>query len=325
MRAFPAIGLLLSACTRPTPVTDTAAPVAVESPPVEIPPPRPVEIEVPAPEAPPAFERPAQWPAEVLYPRGYDPGLALLVVGDHGDLVIRHGVQGSTVAAVAARWTETLTAGGYTPREPCSQEAEYGCVWIGQGRIVAASTAVGWQGVIQTVVHWLPVGHTAAVKLPGACVAPPRRVRKISVQSSAVDQDGEYHEGNSAWVIDTSAGADLDGDGRPELYVPHARTGACPWDIPHDVYVMRGECGHLVGTIVGLVNETTHVARFEHGLRVVHTTAEWADHGGKRPEPTHHTRTRSYTFDGRRLRQTADAARDGICHHCGVSYCRETQ
>jgi len=37
--------------------------------------------------------------------------------------------------------------------------------------------------------------------------------------------------------------------------------------------------------------------------------------------PQHHIQTRTYTFDGTRLRLTGDDKTVGACHHCGVSHC----
>ena len=325
MRALPTLALSpLLACT-PAPVSDTAAPAPVEParPVAVVEPARPAAVAAPTPAAP--APRPAAWPAAVLVPAGFDFGRAALTVGDGGDLVLRHSVQDTTSAAVAERWTETLTAGGYTARAPCTQPPGYSCTWIGPDRIVELSAEPGWadRGV-DVVVHWLPAGHTPVARLPGPCVKPPQRARTIDVVSMGIDQFGERHQDSSYWRMGSDVGADLDGDGAPEIYVPHASQGRCPWDIPHDVYVMRGACGHLVGTIVGtLDDDATRLSRFEHGLRVAHTRASWTSHVREHPDPVHHTRTWTYTFDGRRLRQTDASAGDGVCHHCGVTRCRE--
>lgn len=327
MRALTIFGSsLLLACTRPAPASDSAAPSSVEAPGfvvAEAPP--PTAVVTPAPEPPPPAPRPAGWPAAALFPAGLDPGRATLAVGDHGDILLRHSVQDASLADVAARWAETMREGGFTAREPCTGTPKYECRWIGPDRTVDISAGPsGSGGGVDVAVHWLPVGHEPIARLPGPCVKPPKRTRDITVRSSAIDQDGEHREGSSHWQIDSDVGADLDGDGVPELYVPHAKAGRCPWDIPHDVYVMRGDCGHKVGTIVGTIDDATLLSRFEHGLRIIHTRASWASHGREHPEPVHHTRTWTYTFDGRRFEQTDASAGDGICHHCGVTSCSET-
>lgn len=278
----------------------------------------------PALEVPVTYPRPAEWPAAALYPATFDPARASLLVGDHGDLRIEHHLEDAKLAAVVATWTEELTRGGFTPREPCTDAATYACVWIGHDRLVVIAA---WPDSRTTGVHaavqWLPVGHVATTRLPGKCVTPPIVTRTMQVSARGIDQDGESRSGSSVHEVTTRPGADIDGDAQLDVLVPHAKQGKCPWDVPHDVYVMRGECGHKVGTIVGQIDDETSMSAFRKGLRRIHTHASWADHGSKSAVPEHHTRSRVFTFDGVRLKKTSDATRTGQCHHCGVVSCSE--
>lgn len=316
--------VLVVGCVRPvpTPVVETPTPAPVAEAPVVAPPPVAAE-HAPALPDPPAYARPADWPDALIFPTTLDPKHAVATIGDHGDLRLEHTTHGS-VAEVAKIWGDALGDAGFTPREPCTESEQHTCVWTGNDRIVTSSIASSWDGQgIDVTVHWLPKRHVAKVKLPGACVTPPVSQRVITVHAAGIDQEGEYRQAETRWDMTGHRSADLDGDGVGEMLVPHDSKGTCPWDVPHDVYVMRGACGHKVGTIVGQVDHATHLSKFTKGLRVIHTSASWADHGSKSPIPEHHTRERTFAFDGRRLKATSDETRSGRCHHCGVVRCTE--
>jgi hypothetical protein len=196
-------------------------------------------------------------------------------------------------------------------------------VWIGHGRTVGIEIGPGWdEGSVGASVQWLPPGHVPLARLPGPCVTPPERTREFEVHTGGIDQQGEFRQANSRWSLSTRPSIDLDGDGRADVLVPDAKRGDCPWEVPYDVYVMRGRCGHKLGTIVGGIDPVSFTSRFRNGLREVFTSADWASHGDALI-PEHHTRERRYVFTGRTLRQVQDITRSGRCHHCGVSSCSE--
>lgn len=285
--------------------------------------PRPQAAADPARPDPPTFTRPATWPAALVFPPQFDPEHAEVTEGPAGDLRVEHYVAGPPMTEVLARWNEALGAAGYTPREPCVAD-EPTCLYAAGDRLAVLEASANSDATsIDVALQLLPVAHVPVARLPGKCVTPPVRHREITVHSAGIDQQGEFRRSSTRWAIATHPGPDLDGDARGDVWVPQPTRNACPWEVPHEVYVMRGDCGHLVGTVVGHVDVPTRTAVFRRGLREVHTIAEWASGGGDRPEPEHHTRKRVYAFDGRRLKQIDGESRNGVCHHCGVSTCTD--
>ena len=97
-----------------------------------------------------------------------------------------------------------------------------------------------------------------------------------------------------------------------EVLVPRKGSpSACSEDVEYDVYVMRGACGHRVGSIVGEVFDM-ETARFHHGLRELASTRR-AGRGKQRVSWIHEERT--YRFDGKRLRESVEKTEE-TCHHC---------
>lgn len=267
------------------------------------------------------FARPAQWPPALLFPSIYDPGDASVSSGEGGDLRVTHHLADASYPEVAATWGEVLENGGFTRVAPCVEAPRHSCAWVGHDRRVGVDIGANGNGEVEATVQWLPVGHQPVSSLPGPCVKPPAQTREILVTSSGVDQQGEFRQASVRWLLSTTPLIDLDGDGQLDVVVPHAKDGTCPWEVPHDAYVMRGSCGHRIGTFVGFVDASSHVAGFDHGLRELHTAASWATRGGASLVPDHHTRSRRYAFDGQALRVVDDATRSGRCHHCSVSHC----
>jgi hypothetical protein len=197
-------------------------------------------------------------------------------------------------------------------------------VWTGHDRLVVVAIRPRRGSDHVTVsVQWLPIGHTPPTHLPGPCVEPPERQRELLIISSGVDHGGEFRRVRTRSTLTSHPAIDVDGDARLDVLVPHASGGACPWDVPHDVYVMRGTCGHKIGTIAGPLDAPTHTTTFHSGIREIRTSASWASTGKAEMVPDHHTRARSYRFDGQMLRQIQDDTRSGRCHHCSVSSCSE--
>jgi hypothetical protein len=290
--------------------------------------PSPAVVEALAPDAeptalPPEPEPPEGWPPALPWVTDAALTYAHVDVSAAGDVRVWWSAPSADLDAIRTRLLAALVEAAYELPAPC-EPASASCSLRRPDRLAALTTSVPYPEADTATVqlHLLPAGHRPRTRLPGECVEPPTRERTIVVSASGFDQDGEFRQARSEWSVRTGPGTDLDGDGVPEVYVPHTSKGRCPWDVPHDVYVMRGRCGHRVGTIVGLPDEQTSTARFVAGLRTITTTAEWAAYDGDFPEPNHHTRTRRYELRGDRLRKLADDEREGICHHCGAVSCR---
>ena len=323
-RLLPMSLVCLLACGRQasTPPKALAEPPSAIEP--TIPPPASSHDEDSAPTVaataePRSFERPTEWPEALPFPSDIDPEKAWIMEAPTGDLVLEYNAGNTDITAIAARWTDALASYGFELQAPC--EPQLGaCLHASEERLASVSTFSRDEGA-WVIIHLLPRHHVPIRKLPGPCVELPSPTREVVVHTSGIDQSGKHRERITNWTIAGHPGHDLDGDGRPEWFVPHQTAGKCPWEIPHDVYVVRGTCGHKVGTVVGQIEPSTRTARFRKGLREIHTTAGWATYGRVSPVPEHHERTRTFTFDGRRLRRTRDDTQSGTCHHCGVARC----
>ena len=244
-----------------------------------------------------------------------------LDISEAGDVVIGWAPALEQFEGVAERLPAALTEAGYVFDPECTWGFDTTCRlrWDDRVATLLARTPTGadyeW-----VELHLRPAGLKPRERLPGRCVAPPQRSRASVVDSGGIDQNGDSRRRIDDDPLQTRPTFDLDGDGVADVLVPLARGGPCPWQVPHDVYVMRGDCGHRVGTIVGEVVHDTKVARFDHGLRVVTTEAVWSalERGAA---PIRHERTRQYAFDGRKLRKRTDEERTIECHHCGIERC----
>jgi hypothetical protein len=272
------------------------------------------------------FTRPQEWPSDVVFPLEHDPKWIRPVVGEAGDVRIELTLTTTDVAGPLADWRRALADAGYEERAPCEvTERSARCGLFGQNRrglLLLTRPTVDPERV-HTSLHLYPSGHEPVASLPGACVKPPEVSRRFESDVSGIDQEGESFFARLGYVVGAWDAVDLDGDGVLDRFVPRPKGGRCPWEVTFDVYVMRGECGHLVGSVTGDFAQESHVAGFVRGLRAITTRSEWATHGSKRPLPEHHSRTRRYVFDGKQLRERSDDTRTGVCHHCGVASCRE--
>ncbi len=370
-RVLPLLPVLLvllvlpSACAQssdvaPTaPITDEAAedppPSSAAAPaPSEEPPPKP-DAPLPAPEE----ARPEAWPEPLPWAKSPYPERTQVVASEAGDLSLEMTLTMAPVIEVARPWLEGLRAQGFVEARPCTIDeaaATLSCAYRQSRdpdgeRLALLDLDPGSGGptsaTIELSLHLLPPGHRPRQDLPGRCVPPPARERRVKVDSSGIDQSGEHHRSSRDWHLSTYPTFDLDGDGVQDVLVPATKAGACPWDIPMDVYIMRGACGHRVGTVVGRLRGETATAPFVRGLREIRTRAEWADFdmapsGADDPPPaggdsdsdsddakrrrhsfipSHHTRERLYRFDGKTLRVISDHDSVGTCHHCATSSC----
>ncbi|MDP1705252.1 MAG: hypothetical protein Q8K43_03750 [Sulfurimicrobium sp.] len=106
-------------------------------------------------------------------------------------------------------------------------------------------------------------------------------------------------DGQLCWAVATHVvpELDLDGSNSPVVLVPCDAPGLYPDTMRWDVYVMRGECAHPVGTIDGL-NDPFELPGRSHGLKNIGTMrpsqlASGLSHG--------QVMTR-YVFDGEKYR-----------------------
>ncbi|HEX5503429.1 MAG TPA: hypothetical protein VFW96_12460 [Thermomicrobiales bacterium] len=122
--------------------------------------------------------------------------------------------------------------------------------------------------------------------LPGPCVPVPR-----------VRNEVHSRDGAARWVVETHTvpDLDLDGHGSPVVLVPAADPDLYPDTLRWTLYIMRGECGHAVGTIDGLDDPALEAGE-SHGLRNLSTLRPSG------PGPRGALVLTPYTFDGRRYR-----------------------
>lgn len=170
----------------------------------------------------------------------------------------------------------------------------------------------------------LPNGHEPLGDFVEPCVTPPERTLRIRVSSAGIDGFGEHRHARSTRSYETHVGIDVDGDAKGDTFVPVATVDehTCPWDLGWEIYVMRGECGHLIGRIDGLPVDETDVAPFVGGVRRIETVATWGSANGVGPEPTQRTRVRTYAMRDGTLRAEGDETNEAACAHCGITSCQ---
>ncbi|MEZ4384549.1 MAG: hypothetical protein R3A79_24690 [Nannocystaceae bacterium] len=337
------------------PAAAPSAPVAVEEPATT--PGDATSDEAPPVEAPAqaASSRPKDWPAPLPWADAVALPYADYVKPEAsaaGDDRVHLTLAAAPLGELVAPWREAFAAAGFAEVDPCALDeaaATFACTYRSADRLATLDLAPsnGSSEYTNLAMHLLPPGHAPLTELPGRCVKPPEHARQVVVRASGIGHDGESYHGATRWSVGTHVTIDLDGDGQGEVLAPHRRSRACPWETPHDLYIMRGECGHKVGTITGFITHATAIAPFKAGLRELTTESTWADYSATptgaddearrrelaaeradkdgRPRidlvPTHHTRTRSYHFDGAALRRDSDHDAVGRCHHCATSHC----
>ncbi len=302
----------------------------------------------------PAEMPPQNWPAELPWVPGSAPDSTFAEASEAGDHLLYKKLGRAPLESLIDPWRQALAATGFKEQTSCAADPEamtFECLYRNEQRL--ALLIISPRGGDPKVdplwlsLHALPPGHRPLQALPGPCVIPPTRERRVQLQLSGVDQKGRFHQSVQERRVRTMPGFDLDGDGTSDVLVPakpttSARTrDLCPWQIPMDVYVMRGECGHKIGTIIGNLDETTMTAPFVAGIRELSATATWADDSpaatgtddprSKRTKavnkprggivPSHHQRTRLYRFSGQKLLMKSDHDEVGRCHHCSVTNC----
>ncbi len=270
------------------------------------------------------FDRPDHWPPVLPTPEAVPLTNSTSTTGEAGDVLLRHWVPQDRADVAFGNWIDALDGAGAITAEGCKDLPAKACTFQvsdRRGHMWIGEPYPGSESMLITL-QLGPPNHTPLRTLPGSCVTPSAPERELTVHAGGIDQEGEYRSASTLWRIAAFDGPDLDGDGVSDRFVPARSTESCPWSIPYDVYIMRGSCGHKVGTIVGHIDEPTYIAPMKKGIREVHTRAEWAEYGRTRPEPIHHTVLRTYAFDGHKLVLRDTDKREGVCHHCGVASCR---
>ena len=157
---------------------------------------------------------------------------------------------------------------------------------------------------------------------PGTCIAPPQPVWNATVHAGGVDQQGEYHQSQITWRLTTARLLDVDGDAILDAFAPNHGARQCPEEGTWDVYVVRGTCGHAVGTIgpgwLGL--DAALVPLDRSGYRPLTTSSERTQRGARHiPEMV--TTTSVYKMRRGSYRISSTKRRTGVCHHCAVWHC----
>ncbi|HJL00937.1 MAG TPA: hypothetical protein RMH85_27670 [Polyangiaceae bacterium LLY-WYZ-15_(1-7)] len=160
---------------------------------------------------------------------------------------------------------------------------------------------------------------------PGPCVEVPERSWILEVTGrEAHPPPGREQPTTLRQGYSTHHGVDLDGDGTPDALVPSLADGVCPHEIEWEAYVMRGDCGHLVGRVEGLLREVGPVPT--GGLAELRVGSRWSDltdparPPGPRNVATLHETVTRWRWDpvAGTYEATGTERRDGICHHCPV-------
>lgn len=166
------------------------------------------------------------------------------------------------------------------------------------------------------------VPRPTKTKPPGACVALPRPVWNATVHAGGVDQDGTYSQHQIRWRLTTARLLDVDGDAILDAFVPTHGARQCPEEGSWDVYVVRGGCGHALGTIgpgwFGLDAGLVPLDRSGH--RPLTTESERTN-GGARGIPEMVTTTKVHRVKRARYQVVSTKRRTGDCHHCAVWHC----
>jgi hypothetical protein len=160
----------------------------------------------------------------------------------------------------------------------------------------------------------------SSIRAPGRCVAIPNVIHAIRSQGHAIGQDGELHESDRRVSVGTSHAVDVDGDGIPDVLVPAAGSkGECFEQLHWRVFVVRGTCGHELGTI-GPGWVTVDGARDASGFHPLRATSDSTSPGTDGiPEMTTHT-TRFAVRGGVYVKVDSNA-QTGRCHHCALWSC----
>jgi hypothetical protein len=168
----------------------------------------------------------------------------------------------------------------------------------------------------------LVVPRPTKTKAPGTCAAIPAPMWNATVHAGGVDHEDEYRQSEITWRLTTSRLVDVDGDAILDAFVPDHGARQCPEEGSWDVYVVRGTCGHAVGTVgpgwSGL--DAALVPLDRGGYRPLTTSSEHTRHGARGiPEMVRTTSVYRMKRGTYRIASTKRSV--GVCHHCAVWHC----
>jgi hypothetical protein len=243
------------------------------------------------------------WPAEVPPP----PGLRSVETGTNGrgDRELRLEADGELEAA----WGGWLAAAGAAGWQVADRHGGGTTGWHAASLFASSPDGPrawivlsgGGERALTGIWTDAPaLGERSVAAPPGECVPVPQRSFRIRIEandSTAPPSPMPY------WGFVTLWQWDFDGDGTLDAIVPETEGASCPSSVKHTIYLVRGDCGHLVGTVQGDIDYVAlrRAAPGEHGLPDVVATVEeinpWPGPGGMGASEVHTTR-RTYRFDG---------------------------
>lgn len=157
--------------------------------------------------------------------------------------------------------------------------------------------------------------------VPGPCVPIPQVTYDVDVEAHGIDTTGKDFAGSTHVTLATRFDLDLDGDGIDDALVPVAVPHACPESVEWRVMIVRGTCGHDVGTVSpGRVTLIGDGKPDGSGFAPLLTDAQITKYG-KRGVPEVTSWTRTFAVDNGAYQQTSQTRSGGECPHCGVSRC----
>jgi hypothetical protein len=171
-----------------------------------------------------------------------------------------------------------------------------------------------------------PVAAPTPLSLSSPCVEVPRREYLVEVVGREANPRPDHEEATPVMHQFASVPLELDGDGVLDRAVPSLVPGDCPHQVVYTLYVLRGACGHEVGSVVGF----PEVAGSDPGMRPLRSTRSWAviTDPARAPGPTnvatHHEVVATWSASDGRYVEGPSETRSGICHHCAISRCRIT-
>ncbi len=166
----------------------------------------------------------------------------------------------------------------------------------------------------------------ASIALAGACLVPHDREYIIEVTSREAHPPPDREEPEPRrHALRTLRDFDLDGDGTMDVFVPTLEPNACLHDVTYAMYVVRGDCGHDVGTLRGRPQLSEGET---DGLRNLEGHRRWAaiTDANSPPGPNNVATLWEVTtpYVAREAHYASGDPREssGICHHCGIPECR---